>query len=105
MKSLQALTQTPGNSLDPYYIFLAPPSLETLRKRLYERNTETPDQIERRLANAEGEVAFGKSEESNFDFRLVNEDLETTVGGLAEILRECYPHLQGAGGRWHDSNF
>ncbi|MCU0426793.1 MAG: guanylate kinase [Candidatus Kapabacteria bacterium] len=53
-------------------IFVAPPSMETLAKRLSERNTESADQLKLRLARAEMEMA----EQDKFDEIIVNDDLE-----------------------------
>jgi guanylate kinase len=50
-------------------IFLAPPSLEELIRRLTERNTESPDQLERRIRDAPGELA----RLSEFEYVVVNE--------------------------------
>ena len=49
----------PENPLRAGYvdIFINPPSMEELRARLEGRGTDAPDVIERRLANAEGEMA------------------------------------------------
>mmetsp|Transcript_75351 Transcript_75351/g.214292 ORF Transcript_75351/g.214292 Transcript_75351/m.214292 type:complete len:209 (+) Transcript_75351:832-1458(+) len=88
----------PQDALRPFYLFLAPPSIEHLRERLQARGTETDEQIERRVSNAAAEVEFGASDDSGFDFTLVNEDLDVTVESLVSILRTIYPHLpQGEG--------
>jgi guanylate kinase len=41
---------------EPRYIFVRPPSVEDLERRLRARNTETEESIQRRLANATNEI-------------------------------------------------
>ena len=53
-------------------IFIQPPSIEELRKRLEHRATDTPEVIESRLAKAEYELSFAPK----FDKVIVNDDLE-----------------------------
>lgn len=64
------------------YIFISPPSFEELRRRLLERRTENNAVIEKRLAWARKEVE--KSHE--YDYRLVNHDLETAYQVLRSIV-------------------
>lgn len=64
-------------------IFVLPPSWQTLRQRLNNRNSETPESIKRRLTNAKTEMA----EWPLFDFLLVNDDLNTAVDNLHSIVK------------------
>lgn len=64
------------------YIFIIPPSFEELRRRLLERRTESDAVIEKRLEWARNEVE--KSHE--YDYRLVNNDLETAYEVLKGIV-------------------
>lgn len=57
---------------DALLIFVAPPSMEILARRLTERNTESAEQLKLRLARAEMELA----EQDKFDEIIVNDDLE-----------------------------
>lgn len=62
-------------------IFIAPPTLDTLRVRLSERGTETQETLEERLGKARYELSFSHE----FDEIVVNDDLElayTTVKNL-----------------------
>lgn len=56
-------------------IFIKPPSMEELRKRLVNRNTETPESLEKRLGKARQELSFAK----DFDHVVVNDKLEDAV--------------------------
>ena len=67
---------------DAIRIFILPPSLEELKHRLIGRGTETAEQIERRTARAESEIA--KSGE--YDHRIINNDLAEAVRELTDIL-------------------
>lgn len=53
------------------FIFILPPSLEELRRRLLERRTESDEVIEKRLSWAQKEIEISK----NYDYRFVNYDL------------------------------
>ncbi len=53
-------------------LFIQPPSVAELRKRLEHRGTDTPEAIEQRLAKAEYEMTFAPQ----FDHVIVNDDLE-----------------------------
>ena len=53
-------------------LFIQPPSVEELRRRLVGRGTDTPEAIENRLAKAEYELTFAPQ----FDHIIVNDDLE-----------------------------
>lgn len=63
-------------------IFLHPPSPEELRRRLRARGTDDYQSIERRLAR----YPFEKSRGDNYDYLLVNEDLNRTVAEIMEII-------------------
>ena len=63
-------------------IFLLPPSYEELRKRLYGRNTDNPEVIERRLSNARGEI-----EQANlYQYNVVNDDVNLAYQRVAAII-------------------
>ena len=63
-------------------IFLLPPSYEELRKRLYGRNTDNPEAIERRLSNARGEI-----EQANlYQYNVVNDDVGRAYQRVAAII-------------------
>lgn len=71
--------------LKPYYIFIKPPSLEILEKRLRGRGTETEESIQRRLARAREELNFGELP-GNFDLVLVNDNAEEAYKNLKKFL-------------------
>lgn len=64
-------------------IFIQPPSIEELRRRLTGRGTDAADVIEDRIARAEFELSFA----DKFDVVIVNDDLERAKQDtLAAIL-------------------
>ena len=54
-------------------LFIQPPSIEELRRRLENRHTDLPEMIEKRLARASYELSFA----SQFDYVVINDDLNT----------------------------
>lgn len=66
-------------------IFIMPPSVESLRRRLVQRATESPEQLEVRLRNAAIEMAAAPE----YDYVVVNDDgkLDATVSEIASIIR------------------
>ena len=85
VKSMKAL-QFPGK-----YVFLAPPSIDSLMERLRGRNTETEAQIKLRMQSAADTIAYG-TQPNNFDLVLVNTDLDKTVQLLSLQLTHWFPH-------------
>jgi len=63
-------------------VFVRPPSREAQRERLERRGTDTPETIDRRLAEAEAEEALA----DRFDAVVVNDRLEPAVEQVAAIL-------------------
>ena len=63
-------------------IFVSPPSLEELRSRLEGRGTDSQETIERRLANAEGEMARA----GEYMHRVVNDDLGMCYRRLCDLI-------------------
>ena len=65
-------------------LFIQPPSVAELRKRLEHRGTDTPEAIEQRLAKAEYELTFAPQ----FDHVVVNDDLEKAKEETLRIGRD-----------------
>lgn len=66
---------------DVVRVFVAPPSLAELRRRLYARAEDLPEVIERRLARARGEIARW----SDYDYVILNDDFDRAYAELAHI--------------------
>ncbi len=65
-------------------IFIQPPSIEELRRRLIGRGTDSMEQIESRLAKAEYELTFAPK----FDHIVVNDDLATAEENTLALVKE-----------------
>ena len=63
-------------------IFINPPSMDELRARLVGRGTDTPDVIERRLANTEGEMARA----GEYMFQVTNDELAVAYKRLCDLI-------------------
>lgn len=63
-------------------IMVLPPSLEELKHRLKERNTETDEQIEMRMKR----IAYETSKKDLYDYAVVNDDLENAVNKIRKII-------------------
>jgi guanylate kinase len=70
-------------SSDVVSVFILPPSMAELRSRLTRRAEDAPEVIEKRLVNARREIA----EWPNFDYVVVNDDLDAAFADLTAILR------------------
>ena len=71
------------------FIFILPPSFDLLRSRLTERQTDSIEEIERRLEKAEEEVKhFG-----DYDYVIINDDFQQAVRELEGIIlaEQCMP--------------
>lgn len=65
-------------------IFLLPPSMEVLEKRLKSRNTDTEENINNRLELAQHEIRLA----SLYKYNVVNDDLETAVDEINHIINK-----------------
>ena len=65
------------------FVFILPPSLKELRRRLNNRGTESDDVIEKRLNEAAGEI----NQAFKYDYVLVNGDLSVAVDDLLAVIR------------------
>ena len=64
-------------------IFIQPPSVEELRRRLEGRGTDAPEVIEQRIARADYELSFAPK----FDTVVVNDDLEEAKKATLEKIK------------------
>jgi guanylate kinase len=74
--------QVKARQVDHTSIFVMPPSFQILEQRLRGRSKDTEDQMQRRLRTAREEAASY----ADYDYVVVNDDLEATVVRLQEII-------------------
>ena len=74
----QIAASAPG---DVVRVFILPPSMQDLRRRLYARAQDEGAVIERRLGRAKGEIAHW----GEYDYVIVNEDFDIAYAELAHI--------------------
>lgn len=79
---VQGAFQVLGKLPQAKLVFIAPPSLDELERRLRGRATDSEDVIVRRLANAAGEMEAS----SEYDYVIVNDDLERATKELSHVL-------------------
>lgn len=65
-------------------IFIMPPSIEELEKRLRKRGTDNDEEIARRVKKAEYEITFAKE----FDKVIVNDNLQNAITNTENIIRD-----------------
>lgn len=79
-----------GCSIKQYYgdealsLFIQPPSIDELKRRLVNRGTDSLEDIEKRLSKASFELTFAEK----FDKILINDDLEIAKAKALEIVSE-----------------
>lgn len=56
---IEGVKQIRNTDLNPIFVFIMPPSIDELRRRLHMRNTETPESLKKRLDTAAREIEYG----------------------------------------------
>lgn len=69
---------------DALSIFIMPPSVEELRRRLEGRATDSPEKIAQRIAKADEELGYAPQ----FDVVVVNDDLDIAVSEVRNAVTE-----------------
>ena len=64
-------------------IFIQPPSVKELKRRLIQRGTETEESLESRLKRAEQDIPYAH----HFDYVVINDDLETAYKQVKTIIQ------------------
>jgi guanylate kinase len=99
VKNLKSIAITFGAKstrckLRPKYVFIAPPDLETLKYRLIARDTESEEEIRRRLHAAKKEIEYGKS--IAFDAVVYHFDLDQAVRDFTDTVKRLYNNFDTA---------
>lgn len=69
---------------DALSVFIMPPSVEELQRRLEGRATDSPEKIAQRVAKAEEELAYAPQ----FDVTIVNDNLDTAVANVRSVVED-----------------
>lgn len=80
---VQGALQVKEKFPDSIMVFVVPPDLEELEKRLSGRGTEKSETLKTRLLNAKEEITFSRS----YDYVVVNDKIERAASELTEIFK------------------
>lgn len=81
---MQGVKSVKNTDLNARYLFLSPPSIEELKRRLESRGTETPDSLAKRVGAASAEMEYAKT--GAHDKIIVNDDLEKAYKEFKEFI-------------------
>ncbi|TIB71676.1 hypothetical protein E3Q23_00398 [Wallemia mellicola] len=70
-------------NLQPTFVFLSPPSIDSLARRLVKRGSETEESLRSRLDAAKGEMEYAQT--GAFDYVIVNDDIEQAYEKLRKV--------------------
>lgn len=79
---VQGALQVKQNYPEGVFIFILPPSLEELKRRIIGRGSETEETLARRLGEALNEI----SRIDNYDYKVINEDLDVAIDRVRSII-------------------
>ena len=79
----QGATKVREKRPDAIFVFIVPPSIGELRRRLKKRGTETDEVIEERISKAAWEI----SQAEKYDYVIVNDALEDAVSDFFTVIR------------------
>jgi guanylate kinase len=84
-QGVRTLKAHPTEDINATYLFIAPPSLSTLRHRLTSRNTESEDHIKARLETALAEIEYVRDPNTKLDAVIVNDELDRAYAKLRDV--------------------
>ncbi|XP_026731633.1 guanylate kinase isoform X1 [Trichoplusia ni] len=82
---VEGVKQVKGTDFNPLLVFVMPPSLEELERRLRARNTEHEESLSGRLEIARKEIIYGQ-EPGNFHIIILNDNLDKAYAELREFV-------------------
>mmetsp|Transcript_8221 Transcript_8221/g.6850 ORF Transcript_8221/g.6850 Transcript_8221/m.6850 type:complete len:164 (+) Transcript_8221:2-493(+) len=85
VQGVESIKASTDLGFNPAYVFISPPSLEVLEKRLRDRNTETEEAIQKRLTTARKEMTY-RDRPGFWDVVLINDDLDRCYGKLKAFV-------------------
>ena len=79
---VQGALQVKKSDPEGVFIFILPPSIEELKNRIKARGSETEETMARRLGTALQEISLI----DQYDYRVINEDLEVAINRVRAII-------------------
>ena len=76
-----------SKKIETTLVLVEPPSIEELKKRLYNRGDTSEEAIKKRLERALWELSF-KQQPGFFDYIVVNDDVETAYKDLRSVVEK-----------------
>ncbi|KAM3967456.1 guanylate kinase isoform 1-T1 [Aphomia sociella] len=84
---IEGVKQVKRTDLNPLLVFVMPPSIEELERRLRARNTEHDEALKKRLETAIREIEFGQ-QPGNFHIIILNDNLDKAYSELREFITQ-----------------
>lgn len=81
---VQGARKLTGRYPDATTVFIMPPTMRELKRRLGKRGTDGPEAMERRLRNAEAEM----TEADHYDYVIINDDLNEAILKLLALVEK-----------------
>ncbi|KAK2583465.1 hypothetical protein KPH14_009434 [Odynerus spinipes] len=82
---MEGVKQIKNSSLNPLYVFIKPPSISELERRLKARKTETEESLKQRLTTAKIELEYGE-QPGNFDIVIENDNIDKAYEKLRDFV-------------------
>ncbi|XP_053610660.1 guanylate kinase isoform X2 [Plodia interpunctella] len=84
---IEGVKQVRNTDLNPLLVFVKPPSIEELERRLRGRATEHEEALLKRLESAKREIEFGQ-QPGNFHIMILNDNLDKAYTELREFIAQ-----------------
>jgi len=84
---VQGAVQVARKLPDATFILIAPPSMDALKSRLTGRGSETPQQIDKRLGEAESELRLA-GESGIYQHKVINDDLDAAIEKVVAVINQ-----------------
>lgn len=89
----QGVRNLKNTEFQPIFIFIKPPSIEELERRLRGRGTESEESLQKRMATATSAIEYA-DEPGVYNYVIVNDDLPRAYEGLCATLISEFPSLR-----------
>lgn len=93
---VEGASQIKKNFPQAILVFILPPTLAELKRRLLARKTDSEEQLAIRLRRAEQEIAVGRY----YDYLIINDQLDEAAADLASVVRAAKCRMDDQGVFW-----